>query len=462
MFRCRASSLLLSLLLLAGCVHRPRPLVPPPPPPAREVDETVLPFAKVLDSSFAASDPAFSARLGAMDAGGDRDGVFTRGDAWAAGESTQIFTDLHIHPFMAYALRPWFRGMPDSKRIARSPTTILRTQVTLPALRRGATNVLFASVYVGATHVTRRGRLREALKQIEVARKFVREHSGEMEIALTGEDVRRIVAAKKIAIVLSVEGAHVLGRPEDVDLLYGDGVRMMTITHFTDNGVAGSAFSTLSHPENFHWFGRHHREDHTVLNRNGLTPFGAKVVRRMTEVGMIVDLAHASDASVRDVLALTADRPVPLVISHTAMRAYHPAERNESDALVRDVAARGGVVALSSWRVELDAKGIDECHAFATHFRRLLEIAGPEHVGIGTDFNGLVMRPRPCGGKNATGIRRTGLRNVGDMPELLQSLVDEGVPAHVVESMGANMVRVLDDVERLRTTSPAKSAEVAP
>ncbi len=112
----RASSLL-CLLLLAGCVHRPRPLVPPPPPPAREVDDTVLPFAKVLDSSFAASDPAFSARLGAMDAAGDRDGVFTRGDAWSAGESTQIFTDLHIHPFMAYALRPWFRGAPDSKRI---------------------------------------------------------------------------------------------------------------------------------------------------------------------------------------------------------------------------------------------------------------------------------------------------------------------------------------------------------
>jgi microsomal dipeptidase-like Zn-dependent dipeptidase len=256
------------------------------------------------------------------------------------------------------------------------------------------------------------------------------------------------VAARKVAIVLCVEGAHMVREPSDVDRLWDAGIRLMTLTHFTNNGIAGAAFSTLSHPENFHYFGHHSREEGVALNRVGLTALGKQVVLRMAERGMIVDLAHASDAAVKDVLALTADHPVPLVITHTALRAYHPAERNESDELIRAVAGRGGVIGLTTWRIELDAEGFDECQAFAAHFRRLLELVGPEHVGIGTDFNGMVMRTRGCG-KGGEGILRTGVRNVGDMPQLLQSLVEGGVPPHVLESMGANMLRVMDDAQRL-------------
>lgn len=453
----------LAAVLTGACVHRARPLAEPPPAPPPASAPGELPFAQVLDSSLRASDPGLAARLAALDAKGDHDGVFTRGDAWAADPSSQLFADLHVHPFMSEALKPFFRGTPAARRAASSPTAILHTQVTLPLLERGATNVLFASVYVGMMHVTPHGRMKNALAQIAYAKRFAVAHADRVEIALSAADVRRIVASHRIAIVLCVEGGHVVSRVEDVDRLYDAGVRMMTLVHFTDNAIGGCAMASIRHPENFHVFGCHTRKDGVVLNERGLTPFGRDVVRRMIARGMIVDLAHASDRTVHDVLDLTAGDPVPMLISHTAMRAYHPAERNESDEIVRAIAARGGVVGLTSWRVELVAEGIGECHAFATHFRRLLDLAGPEHVGIGTDFNGMVMRPRPCAahGRPPRGIGATGLRNVGDMPELYEELVSQGVPPDVLEHMGGNVLRVFEEVENHAARRRGESAPAA-
>ncbi|HVO31265.1 MAG TPA: hypothetical protein VMV18_11030, partial [bacterium] len=186
---------------LAACVHLPRPQTPFPARPAPAPLEGALPFYAVLDSNLAAADPALSARLRALDAAGDHDGVFTRGDAWAAGEGTQLFADLHVHPFMNRAL-PFFTGGLDSSRIARSPTTILRTQMNLPTLARSANNVLFASVYVDLFHVTARGRMKAALRQIDAAKTFAAAHPDRVEIAYSAADVRRIVASHRTAIVL--------------------------------------------------------------------------------------------------------------------------------------------------------------------------------------------------------------------------------------------------------------------
>lgn len=431
---------------LAGCVHYPAPLAAPPASMAPVSDPEVLPFAAKLDAAFEKKDPALFAELSEMDRAGDRDGVFTRGDAWKAGRP-QLFADMHAHVFMADTLGSVYDGRPDSKRLAGKPLTIATTQLTFGSMRRGALNVVVSPIYVPSViRATRGNRLddfEEALRQAEAAKAFAKAHPAEMEIALTAADARRIAGAGKIAVILAVEGGHVIRTVKDVDALHAAGVRFLTITHFSDNALAAAAASSGKHPENFNFSGpREPREGGWFANTKGLTPLGRDVVRRMAEVGMLIDIAHASDVAIRDVLAATEDLAVPLIVTHTASRTLHPSERNVSDETVRAVAARGGVVGLTVWRTQLVAAGIDECKAFGAHFRHLLSVAGPEHIALGSDFNGMVQRPLPCEGK-------TGLRHAGDLPELYQSLVEEGVPPRVIEGMGENVLRALEAAERI-------------
>lgn len=443
---------LLLALVLGACVHQAQPLVPVPPPGTPAPADGTLPLAANLDE-LRAKDPALGEKLAAMDRAGDGDGVFTRGDAWAAGEP-QLFADLHIHPFMRFTLGGIYDGLPDSTRVADDASINVTTQVTIPTLRRGATNVLFASAYVGTLTTgddPQKARLRddfeEAMWQIGRTKAWIEAHPESMEVARSAEDVERITKNGRIAVVLCIEGGHVIRRVEDVDAFFDAGVRMITIAHFSDNALAGAAGSNAAHPENFN-FSAHHepREGGWVANPRGLTELGEQAVHRMVERGMIVDLAHASDRTVFDVLEATKDHPVPMVVSHSASRELHPSERNVSDAVVRAVAERGGVVALTAWRTQLVSKGIPECQAFAIHLRRFLAVAGADHIAVGTDFNGMIQRPRACR-LHQGGVHETGVRHVGDMPELLQTAVEHGVPPAAIEGMGANMLRVLRDVQ---------------
>jgi microsomal dipeptidase-like Zn-dependent dipeptidase len=203
---------------------------------------------------------------------------------------------------------------------------------------------------------------------------------------------------------LGAEGAQVLeGRAESVDVLFDAGFRMMAPTHFFDNDVGGSA--------------------HGVA-KGGLTPLGREMVRRMEAKGMLVDLAHASAATIDDVLAL-ARRPV--VVSHTGVKATCDNARNLSDAQLRGVARTGGVIGIGYWPTAVCG---EDAPAIARAIRHAVSVAGIEHVGLGSDFDGAVTVPFDTSG----------------VPLVTEALLAEGFSEDdVARVMGGNVVRLLED-----------------
>lgn len=213
---------------------------------------------------------------------------------------------------------------------------------------------------------------------------------------------RRRRDAGLTAGLLAVEGAQALdGDLASLDAFWDAGFRMMSLTHLTDNDLGGSAHGA---------------------RKGGLTPKGRELVRRMEEKGMILDLAHASPALVRDALLL-ARRPV--VVSHTGVRGTCDNVRNLADDQVLAIARTGGVIGIGYW--ETAVCGADAA-AVARAIRHAVGVAGVEHVGLGSDFDGAVEVPFDAAG----------------LAEVTDALLAAGFPeADVEKVMGGNVLRLL-------------------
>jgi membrane dipeptidase len=213
---------------------------------------------------------------------------------------------------------------------------------------------------------------------------------------------RRASDPRITAAFLAIEGAQVL--EDDVanlDILAAAGYRMLSPAHFFDTAYGGSAHG---------------------VTQGGLTAAGRDLLSRMEEAGVIMDVAHASSATIDDVLSLTAR---PVVASHTGIRAAVPGVRNLPDDQVRAIAATGGLVGIGFWPV---ACGGDDAASIARSIVTAIELAGIEHVGLGSDFDGAV--PTPF---DATG-----------MPLLTDALLAEGLSDDDIAAvMGGNAVRLL-------------------
>ena len=202
--------------------------------------------------------------------------------------------------------------------------------------------------------------------------------------------------------MLSVEGAQNLeGKLANVQRLYDAGFRMVGLAHFFDNEVAGSKHG---------------------VNKTGLTPFGAQVVRALEDRGMLVDLAHASDATITDVLRI-ARRPV--VYSHGGVQATCNTNRNLSDAQIKALAANGAVIGIGYWDAAV-CKPTPAATAAA--IRHVRDLVGISHVGLGSDFDGSV----------TTGF------DTAHLSALTQALLDAGLTdGEIVAVMGGNSIRLL-------------------
>jgi microsomal dipeptidase-like Zn-dependent dipeptidase len=171
----------------------------------------------------------------------------------------------------------------------------------------------------------------------------------------------------QVGALLAIEGLHALdGRLENVDVLFAHGYRMMGLTHFFDNEVAGSAHG---------------------VSHGGLTPLGRQVVQRMEQLGIIVDLAHSSTQTVQEVLAM-ATRPV--VVSHTGVAAVCPGPRNLTDEQLRAIAANGGLIGIGYWDGAVCAPTIENIVKAILH---AVQVMGVQHVGLGSDFDGTTKTP---------------------------------------------------------------------
>ncbi len=196
--------------------------------------------------------------------------------------------------------------------------------------------------------------------------------AGRLAAIRTARDLQAYLAerqagAEKTAGLLGIEGAHALGgKIENLDRLYDAGYRYISLTHFFDDEFAGSSAG---------------------VEKGGLTPQGRELVRRMNEKRMIIDLAHASPQTIADVLALTRR---PVIYSHGGLKGTCNNRRNLSDDEARGIARGGGLVGIGFWETAVCGK---DARAVARALRYAANVAGVEHVALGSDFDGAVTVP---------------------------------------------------------------------
>ena len=244
-----------------------------------------------------------------------------------------------------------------------------------------------------------------ALYQAGQLRRFEAKSGGELVIMRTRSDVQKFVAARephRVAAILGAEGAQPLeGNLDNLDALYAAGFRMMSPTHFTDTDVAGSA---------------------SGQRKSGLTEFGRKWVQAMEAKSMLIDLAHASPATLHDVTAIATK---PVVVSHTGVKGTCNNNRNLSDDELRAVARTGGVVGIGYWEAAVCGR---DARAVARAIQYAVKVVGAEHVALGSDFDGATTMPF----------------DVAGVPLITDALRKAGMPEHDVRLiMGENVVRVL-------------------
>ncbi len=231
--------------------------------------------------------------------------------------------------------------------------------------------------------------------------------NGQLIVIRTGADLaafetKRAADRNAVAALIGVEGAHAMeGDLANLDRLFDAGVRMMAPTHFFDTEIGGSAHG---------------------VTRGGLTPLGREWVKKMEAKKMIIDLAHASPAVIDDVLKMAAR---PVVVSHTGVRGTCDNQRNLSDAQLAAISSNGGVVGIGVW--DTAVCGAD-ARAIARAIEHAVNVAGFEHVALGSDFDGAITAPF-----DATGL-----------PQITQAMLDLGMDETKIEAvLGGNVRRLL-------------------
>ena len=289
-------------------------------------------------------------------------------------------------------------------------------------LRSGMVGAQFWSVYIPMEAVEE-GAARYQLEQIDIARQVIRRYPDVFEQAYSMSDVERIFGSGKVASVLGMEGGHAIENSLGALRAYYDlGARYMTLTHSGNNDWADSGTDDPEH--------------------DGLTEFGEEVVREMNRLGMMVDLSHTSPETMNDALDVA---EAPVIFSHSSARAVTDHLRNVPDQVLRRLPDNGGVVMvtfvpafISDAVRTFDGSG-DPPRAtladVADHIEHIRDVAGIDHVGIGSDFDGISDTP-------------IGLEDVSTFPTLFAELSRRGWSEEDLAKLaGGNIMRVWRDAE---------------
>ena len=330
-----------------------------------------------------------------------------------------------------------------------------RSHVDLPRMAQGGLDAPFFSIYVAPYYGEGARAVRRARTLIaEVKRQVATTDSAAM--AYTAADVRRLTKQGTKAILMGVEGGHALAAsPDTLRALADAGIRYVTLTHVNTNRWADSSQDAPQH--------------------GGLSALGRRMVRAMNDAGVLVDLSHVSDSTFFD--AIDATR-APVIVSHSSCRHLTPTVRNVSDAQLRAVAATGGVVMInffdamvnprldstvfaaahqrlrrqgkslrSLWSAvyaEKRARGLSGATLddVLDHIDHAVQVAGIEHVALGSDFDGVFDLP-------------TGLRDVTRFPWITHGLLQRGyTEADLYRLLGGNTLRVLEAADATRRATP--------
>ncbi|MCC6335138.1 MAG: membrane dipeptidase [Myxococcales bacterium] len=239
--------------------------------------------------------------------------------------------------------------------------------------------------------------------QIDRLAHFCRESNGVASIAGKAAHLDANLKEGRISAVLGVEGAHAIeGKVERVAELFERGVRFMSLTHLANNELGGTCTR--------------------FLGNRPLTPLGREVLDAMGEVGMAVDVAHASPAMLPDVLSHPKARPF---CSHAGVKGATDMWRNLPDEALKAIADRGGVVGVIFAPQFLGGSSLEH---LARHIEHAVNVMGEDGAALGSDFDGMVPLPQ-------------GMRDVRDLPKLTRTLLDRGMPVRIVEKVLGNNFR---------------------
>jgi membrane dipeptidase len=340
--------------------------------------------------------------------------------------------------------------------------------VDIPRMREGGMNGIFFSIWIDG-RIMGPPAVQKALDQIDAVHQNVLKYSKDMVLCLTAEDVRRAHAHGKIAALIGVEGGHMIGNDIRVLRMFGDlGVRYMTLSHFYNDEWADSSTDKPVH--------------------NGLTEFGKDIVREMNRQGIMVDISHVSDKTFYDALEVS---KAPLIASHSSCRALCNHVRDMSDEMIKALAAKGGVIQINNEKSFIDQAYKDasdklsggvvaefdqlkkvcgddqECFGrkmaeqekqataegklphvswerIVEHIDHAVKLVGPDHVGLGSDFDGASMPD--------------GMEDCSKLPKITEALLRKGYSEDDIRMiLGGNTLRVMEQTERVSRELQAES-----
>ncbi|HJZ78006.1 MAG TPA: dipeptidase [Vicinamibacterales bacterium] len=332
--------------------------------------------------------------------------------------------------------------------------------IDVPRMREGGLDALFFSIWV-PSDVTGPPAVKRAMDLIDCVREAARLHPNDLMLATTAADIRKAAAEHKIAALMGIEGGHMID--DDVRLLrlYAAlGVRYMTLTHFKNNNWADSSTDKPAH--------------------NGLTAMGKEIVSEMNRLGVMVDISHVADKTFWDVIETT---KAPVIASHSSVRAIANHPRNMTDDMMRALAKNGGVMMINyhaaflseEFRVASEKRSgtVDQAMAamskkcggneacttmeseridheamakgelpkvswekIVEHIDHAVKVAGADHVGLGSDFDGATMP--------------LGMEDASKLPKITDALLKKGYSdADVEKILGGNILRVMEQVEKV-------------
>lgn len=337
----------------------------------------------------------------------------------------------------------------------RNPTG----SIDIPRMREGGLNAIFFSIWIDGRTMGPPA-IQQALDQIDAVQENVRKYSQDLSFARTAADIRRIHGEGKIAVLIGVEGGHMIGNDIRIVRIFRElGVRYMTLSHFYNDEWADSSTDKPAH--------------------NGLTEYGKEIVREMNRKGIMVDISHVADKTFYDALAVS---KAPLIASHSSCRALCNHPRDMTDQMIKDLAAKGGVIQINYEKSFIDqgykdasdklggvvatlsrimaaCKNDNNCvegklaeeehqavaegklphvswERIIDHIDHVVKLAGADHVGLGSDFDGANM---PDGMEDAT-----------KLPKITEALMRKGYSDDDIRKiLGGNLLRVMEANERV-------------
>ena len=319
--------------------------------------------------------------------------------------------------------------------------------VDISKMREGGVDAMFFAVWAPGPIEPGTG-VAAARAQIARIGETVQRHRDDLVAARTADDIRNAHASGRIALVIAIEGGYLI--EDSLDVL-------------REYAAAGAAYLTLTHAFHTTWADSSGVHERLGPLHGGLTDFGRDVVRELNRLGVMVDVSHVSDNTFRDVVETAS---APIIASHSSCRAVHDHCRNLSDDMMRTVAASGGVVQINFASMFLDpdhppvardlmrqwwdqgggatnqlTEYVTPLSVLVDHFDHALQLIGPEHVGIGSDFDGVPLVPGQ-------------MEDCSKLPNLTAELLARGYSEHDLELvLGQNVLRVMQACQDAATVS---------